>query len=121
MCAYLLTNVLESATLRKNYMTMTERELVEKVKTKLGKECLVWQARKRKFYPEQDIFGCFDLIVLKDGELSLIQVTTIQHISERMKKCVRVFAERKISPPARAEVWAYDKRKNDFVIRKLYE
>ena len=98
---------------------MTERELVEKVKKKLGKDCLVWQSRKKAFYPEQDVFGCFDLVVLKDGELSLIQVTTIQHISERMKKCRLVFDSKKMKLPASASVWAYDKRKNDFTIRNL--
>jgi hypothetical protein len=98
---------------------VTERELVEKVKMKLGKDCLVWQSHKKAFYPEQDVFGCFDLVVLKDRELSLIQVTTIQHISERMKKCRNVFESKKIKPPASAEVWAWDKRKNDFVIRNI--
>jgi len=98
---------------------MTERELVAKVKMKLGKDCLVWQSHKKAFYPEQDVFGCFDLVVLQDGELSLIQVTTIQHISERMRKCRGVFEAKKIKPPVAAEVWAFDKRKNDFTIRKL--
>lgn len=100
-------------------MTMTEKELIAKVKTKLGKNCLVWQARKKKFYPEQDIFGCFDLIVLKADELSLIQVTTIQHISERRKKCQRVFDSAGMAPPAHAEVWAWDRRKDDFVIKAV--
>jgi hypothetical protein len=98
---------------------MTERELVEKVKKKLGKDCLVWQSRKKAFYPEQDVFGCFDLVVLKKGEISLIQVTTIQHISERMKKCRGVFDDLEIPYPTSASVWAYDKRKNDFVIKNL--
>ncbi len=62
---------------------------------------------------------CFDLVVLKDSELSLIQVTTIQHISERMRKCRLVFDSKNMKPPQSAEVWAFDKRKNDFTIRKL--
>ena len=98
---------------------MTERELVQKVKMKLGKDCLVWQSHKKAFYPEQDVFGCFDLVVLKDGELSLIQITTIQHISERMKKCRNVFDSKNMKPPRSAEVWAWDKRKNDFTIKNL--
>ena len=98
---------------------MTERELVQKVKMKLGKDCLVWQSHKKAFYPEQDVFGCFDLVVLKDGELSLIQVTTIQHISERMEKCQRVFESVGMIPPAHAEVWAWDHRKDDFVIKAV--
>jgi hypothetical protein len=102
---------------------MTERELVEKVKLKLdlGQGYVVWQSRKKAFYPEQDIFGCFDLAVLKDGKISLIQVTTIQHISERLKKCRRIFDVLGVPPPAAAEVWAYDKRKNDFTIRNINE
>ena len=100
-------------------MTMTEKESIAKVRTKLGKDCLVWQARKKRFYPEQDIFGCFDLIVLRDSELSLIQVTTIQHISERMKKCQRIFESTGMAPPTHAEVWAWDRRKDDFVIKAV--
>lgn len=72
----------------------------------------------RRVWGERDIFGVFDFIAAKDGRTMLVQVTTIQHLSDRRKK-VQAFYDRIGFSLNNAYVWAYDPKKNRWVKEKI--
>lgn len=95
---------------------MTEKDIAIKAKKILeDQHWLVWQSHKKAFYPAQDIFGCFDLVVLRDGKIKFIQLTTKGHISDRQKKIKGYFDVIKWTPPP-YEIWGYDAKAEKFTI-----
>ena len=70
---------------------------------------------------ERDILGVFDFIAFsKRGQILLVQITTIQHLSDRRKK-IAVFLSKHdiLHADKNIRIWAWDKRINDFQVRKL--
>ena len=105
---------------------MNERSIIEKAKQRLiaeNENVYVWQSHKKAFYPEQDIFGCFDLIALdrETGATAFIQVTSIQHLSDRIKKCVQIFSSLNAMFPTNSHVWAYDEKNDTWKTHQLRE
>ena len=100
---------------------MKEAEIVKKAvqELKLQGICAVWVAHKKKFYPDSDVFGIFDIVYYeKHGNQThtgFIQVTTLSNLSHRRKKIISFFAAQNLAVPARVFVWAYDRNRSRFV------
>lgn len=86
---------------------MKESQIFAKAKQELeGAGFTVWKPAKVKF-AETDIFGIFDLIAVRRGDLPyFIQLTTYSNASKRCRKIMDFFA-RTGSFISHSYVWAY--------------
>src|SRR5579859_2606258 len=97
---------------------MKERELQSIVKMKLIADGFVY------WFPpitwgERDIMGVFDFIAMKGKKIMLVQITTIQHISERVKKIKRFYDQNNVGPIPNVFVWGYNEKKAAFKIVRV--
>lgn len=74
-------------------------------------------------WTRSDIFTVFDFVAMNGfGKMILVQMTTIQHLSDRRKKILHFLAENKIfKVPSNIQIWCWDKRINDFQIKKVVQ
>lgn len=96
---------------------MTEREVFKKVWEKLKADNYVYWFPPRT-WGERDIMGVFDFIAAKGRKFIFVQVTTIQHISDRRKKIQNFYIKNDVGPLPDVYIWAYDPRKDKFKIEK---
>ena len=94
----------------------------EAIKILEKEKWIVWYPSKTRWKKEQDIFGVFDLIVLKplpyDNRIDFIQLTTLSNVRAREKKIKNWFTKNKIkSFPAK--VWGWNNKKKEFKILKV--
>jgi len=75
-----------------------------------------WYPPKIKYKKEVDIFGCWDLFSIHktNGQLLLIQLTTLPNIRAREKKI------KAKGLPVYSEVWGLDNKNNKFKIIQVY-
>ena len=73
----------------------------------------VWYPPRVKWIKEGDIWSVFDLMVINGG-LRFIQLTTLSNVSARKKKVLKFLL--KCNTKIKAEVWGYDKKKRKFKI-----
>lgn len=92
-----------------------ENVIKNKVKIKLAEEGWVFWSGAKAMYQSSDIFGIFDCIAAKCGEvdkLRFIQYTSISNMGARRRKMKRFFLENNLF--ITSELWGYDRGK--FVI-----
>ena len=94
---------------------MIESELQKIVKVELIKLGYVYWFPPRT-WGERDIMGVFDFMAARSGRLILVQITTIQHISERVKKIKNFYAQNNLLPFKNVFVWGYNQKKGAFKI-----
>lgn len=97
---------------------MKEAHVLLEAKNKLRREGWVFWVPPRT-WGERDIFGVFDLIAAKGRKMIMVQLTTIQHISDRHKKIVNFYREQGIGPLPNVFVWAFNPRKGEFKVRRI--
>lgn len=97
---------------------MKESQVLFKAKEKLHKEGYYFWIPPRT-WGERDIFGVFDLIAAKGKKIMFVQFTTIQHISDRHKKILGFYRDKKLGPFPNVFVWAYDPKKESFKVRRI--
>lgn len=78
----------------------------------------VWFPPHIKYF-QNDIFGVFDLIAIKEqGIINFIQITTLPNLSARRKKILTFFSQTGFIYH-RVYIWAWDNKINDFKIENL--
>lgn len=97
---------------------MKESQILFEAKKKLGKDGYYFWVPPRT-WGERDIFGVFDLIAAKGRKIMFVQLTTIQHISDRHKKILNFYSKHDIGPLPNVFVWAYNPKKEAFKIRRI--
>lgn len=65
---------------------------------------IVWYPAKVKYY-QNDIFGLFDCVAVKDSDVRYIQWTSAPNMSARKKKIETFFNENEVWIPC--EIWGY--------------
>lgn len=99
---------------------MTEHDIEQRARAKMNRSKWVYWFPPHSWKRERDIFGVFDVVALHSGKFIFIQLTSIQHISDREKK---ILAWEKNNgqelPAGSAEVWAWDERKSAFIVREI--
>jgi len=89
-----------------------ENVIKQKVKVKLTEEGWVFWSAAKAMYQSSDIFGVFDCIAAKKGEvnkLRFIQYTSFSNMSARRRKIKAFFLEHKLFIPS--ELWGYENGK----------
>jgi hypothetical protein len=97
---------------------MKERELQTIVKDKLIKEGYTYWFPPRT-WGERDIMGVFDFIAAKGKKVIFVQITTIQHVSERVKKIQNFYRLNNVGPFRDVFVWGYRADKKVFKIQRV--
>lgn len=92
---------------------MKEKDITKVAVKELERSgAVVWVAVKRKYFAQQDIFGVFDLIYLKNERgatvVGFVQLTTHHNISSRRNKILAFFRDQGIPIPPRVWVWGYN-------------
>jgi len=99
---------------------MKESDVQKLAITKLESEGYSYWFPKRT-WGERDIFGVFDFIAMRAGKIMLVQLTTIQHLSDRRTKIKKFYESQRIQMfPANVYIWAWDKRVDAFKIAKVF-
>ena len=97
---------------------MTEATIRRKAIKKLTEEGWVWWYPSRtRWKKKKDIFGVFDLVVVKEYMTKFIQLTTREHLAERETKVRKFLSENNLK--IGAEVWGWNKKVKDFVVIKI--
>lgn len=68
---------------------------------------------------ERDILGVFDFIAVRKSKALFVQLTTLQHISDRRKKIQSFFLKNNIAKLENVFIWAWDKKKLKFKVLRL--
>ena len=92
---------------------------LEAKKVLLDQGYVYWFPPKIRFY-QRDIFGIFDFVAARKEEILFVQLTTVQHISDRRRKITAFMADHYCSF-ANAWIWAWNKEKGSFKVVKTYE
>lgn len=93
---------------------MNEQKIRKLAAQTIEKGERVWFAPRVRYYKEQDIFNCFDMILLdNDGEASFVQLTTTSHKANREQKIRRVF--KRATLPKRSFIWAFNTKNKTFM------
>ncbi len=80
---------------------------------------VAWCPPKVKYLKENDVFGCFDAIVIyPPSNIVFIQWTTKSNIRAREKKVLGFMKAKKVS--IYAEIWGWDSVNNKFKIINIY-
>lgn len=99
---------------------MIEKDIEARARAKMNRSRWIYWFPPRSHGHERDIFGVFDVVVVRPAGVLFLQLTSIQHISDREKKILAWAKEKKAKlSPGSAEVWAWDKRKSLFVVRSV--
>ncbi len=99
---------------------MIEKDIEQQARAKMNQLRWLYWFPSRSWGRERDIFGVFDVVVLRPEGYLFLQLTSIQHISDREKKILAWVGKKKAKlPTGSAEVWAWDKRKSVFVVREV--
>lgn len=99
---------------------MTERDIEKKARAKMDRSGWAYWFPPFAWKRERDIFGVFDFVAITPAGYLFVQLTSVQHISDRQKKIWAWEQQKKIIlPTGSAEVWAWDKNKSKFVVRAL--
>ncbi len=99
---------------------MLEKDIEKLAEAELTRSGAVYWFPPHSYGRERDIFGVFDVAVYRSGVFFFIQLTSIQHITDRQKKILGWALKKKIIlPPGSAEVWAWDKKTSKFVVRPV--
>ena len=101
---------------------MKEKEIRVLAKSRLEKKgFMVWFPPRAGWYQSRDvkdIFGVFDLVAVRKGSITFIQLTTKPNLSARRKKIQAWYREVGKRTP-RCYVWAWDKKRSAFKIENV--
>ncbi|MFI5205318.1 MAG: hypothetical protein ACHQVK_00070 [Candidatus Paceibacterales bacterium] len=97
---------------------MKEKDLQKIVKAKLIADGYVYWFPPRT-WGERDIMGVFDFMAAKGNKVIFVQITTIQHISERVKKIKRFYEQNGLRPFNNVFVWGYRPAKAAWKIERV--
>ena len=97
---------------------MTEKQVSEIAKKKLQEDGYTYWFPPRT-WGERDILGVFDFIAARGTNLIMVQLTTIQHLSDRRKKIQNFYRANNIGPLRGVFVWAYHPVKETWKIEKI--
>lgn len=107
-------------------LNMTENNLKLEARHKMRAAGAIWWFPPPRWLPSiqkwqrEDIFGCFDFITIsKAGRSSLVQITTIQHLSDRRRKIQSFMAANEIKHHPPCYVWAYNPKKGRWKIERI--
>lgn len=97
---------------------MKESEIRKKV-IAAHPDWVVWFPAKVK-YQETDIFGVFDLLLIKknSSQLKWIQLTSYSNVPARKKKILAFFSANLVFI-RNAEIWGWNESKKEFRVVKL--
>ena len=70
----------------------------------------------RSMWQNKDIFEIGDVLIYRDKELALIQLTTKSNLSARRNKIHKIIQEMAKPFIVPVEVWAYDKKLKQFKV-----
>lgn len=99
---------------------MIEKDIEAHARAKMNRSKWLYWFPPRSYGRERDIFGVFDVLVLRPEGVLFLQLTSIQHISDREKKILAWMKAKKPKMPfCSIEVWAWDKQKSLFVVRSV--
>lgn len=97
---------------------MTEKQIEKHAATSLDSDGWTWwKPVKSKWGVEKDIFGVYDMVAAKGKQLRFIQLTSKNNMNKRIKKVSGFLDTTKVDIPS--EVWGWNKKTNEFVIKKL--
>ena len=98
---------------------MKEKDINELAQEKMTRAGWQFWFPPHSYGRERDIFGVFDCVAILPTGFLFIQLTSIQHISDREKKIMAWVKAKNVKLPAGgAEVWAWDPKTKKFTIRK---
>ena len=89
---------------------MTEKQVFLEARNKLAADGWAYWFPPRT-WGERDIMGAFDFIAARGKKVILVQLTTIQHISDRRRKIRDFYLSNKLGPLPGAFIWAFDPKK----------
>ena len=99
---------------------MIETDIERYARAKMDRSHWIYWFPSHSWGRERDIFGVFDVVALRPEGYLFIQLTSIQHISDREKKILAWVRTKKAKlPVGSAEVWAWDEKKSAFVVRPV--
>ena len=72
----------------------------------------------RTRFHRKDIFGCWDILIIRNNQIIPIQLTTFQNRNARKNKIKQIMKEKEFN--IYSEVWSFHKTKKKFIIDYVY-